>query len=266
VSDRIREGLDRIRDWTYEHYHYAYVMGTGWICQDVFGPSHKAIFCSWMTCLAAGVVLEPCVNPYRQVYGKSQWRLSPDYPEVALTFDDGPGEDTAELLDLLAAEKVSANFFCVGQQMEKYPDLVRRIVDEGHLIGNHTYSHPNLMLCGPQRTRQELQRVQELFLELTGQVPDCWRAPFGFRAPWTQRVADQLKLRSILWSINPRDFQNPGSQVLVDRVNQQVEQGVIVLLHDGFSGRGQTLAATRQLIPLLRERHYQFVRLDQAHA
>ena len=266
MNDPIRKSFHAIRDWTYDHYHYAYALGTGLICQSLFEPSKKAAALSWMGSLAIGALLEPCVNPHRQVYGTSLWRLSPDHPEVALTFDDGPGEDTPALLDLLAEQQVKANFFCIGQQIEKHPELLLRIAAEGHMIGNHTYSHPNLMLRSPSQTHHELEKVQDLVQQICGLAPTFWRAPFGFRAPWTHGVARRLNLKSALWSINPRDFQDPGSEVIVSRTTEFLEPGVIVLLHDGLRARQQTVEATRRLIPMLREKDYRFVRLDQAHA
>ncbi|MBS2035012.1 polysaccharide deacetylase family protein [bacterium] len=251
----------QLRDWTYDHYHWAFLVGTGVICQSVFFPDPKATTLAWLGCVSAGALLEPCVNPYRQLYGRSLGRLSEG---VALTYDDGPGPDTPALLDLLAREKVKASFFLIGQQIEKYPEVVKRIADEGHLIGNHTYSHPNLMLCSPGRTRRELERVQQQLQQLTGQKPVFWRPPFGFRSPWTQPVASQLGLRSALWTVNPRDFQDPGSQVIVQRTQEGLQPGVIVLLHDGLEKRGQTLEATARLISQLKETT-NFVRLDQTH-
>ena len=264
MTDPIAQKLQSLRDWTYDHYHYAYALGTGLICQSLFEPSKKVTALAWLSSLAVGALLEPCVNPYRQIYGKSLWRLSPESAQLALTFDDGPGEDTEALLDLLAEHKVVANFFCIGEQIDKHPHRLERIAREGHLIGNHTRSHPNLMLCSPQRTFQELQQVQEQVQQICGQVPTYWRPPFGFRAPWTQRVADRLHLKAALWSINPRDFHDPGVDEIVQRTMDVLQPGVIVLLHDGLKGRGQTLAATRRLIPLLLEKEYRFVRLDQA--
>lgn len=266
MTDVLTRSLHQVRDYLYDHYHFAYIFGTGVICQSVFAPSKKLAALSWLASLAAGAVLEPCVNPYRQVYGKSLWRLSPDHPEVALTFDDGPGEDTAALLDLLGEEQVPASFFCIGQQIERHPELLQRIAAEGHMIGNHTHNHPNLMLRTPGQTRHELQLVQTQVQQITGQTPTFWRPPMGFRAPWTQSVADQLGLRAALWTINPRDFQDPGAATIFDRITSSMQLGVIVLLHDGLHGRGQTLQATRQMIPWLRDKGYRFVRLDQAHA
>lgn len=254
----------RLRDWVYEHYHWAYLAGTWILCQSLFFPSKRLTILAWLCTVVLGVFLEPCVNPKRQMYGRTLWRLSPKHDQVALTFDDGPSGDTEEILDILREFEVKATFFCVGEQIEAHPQTLARIAREGHLIGNHTYSHCNMMLCGRAESKRQLTKTQQLIAEISGQTPQFWRAPFGFRAPWTQNVAARLGLRSALWSINPRDFQNPGVDVLVARVMETLQSGVIVLLHDGFQDRQQTVQALRKLIPLIREKGYKFVRLDEA--
>lgn len=262
MNDPLTRQLYKLRDWTYENYHWAYLAGTAVLCNSLFFPDPALSIFVWLGCVAVGALLEPCVNPYRQVYGQSLGRLASG---VALTFDDGPSEDTPGLLDLLAEEGVKATFFVIGRQIEKYPEVVKRIVAEGHQLGNHTYSHPNLMICSPQRTRRELEQVQRQIQELTGLKPTFWRPPFGFRAPWTQSVASKLGLRSALWTINPRDFQDPGVEVIVSRTMAALDRGVIVLLHDGLENRGQTLEATRKLIGHLKEKAIPIVRLDQGN-
>lgn len=261
MNDPLTQQIHKIRDWTYENYHWAYLAGTAVLCNSLFFPDPALSIFVWLGCVALGAVLEPCVNPYRQVYGKSLGRLTSG---VALTFDDGPSEDTPALLDLLAKEGVKATFFVIGRQIEKHPEVVRRIAAEGHQLGNHTDSHPNLMVCTPQRTRRELERVQQQIEELTGKKPTYWRPPFGFRSPWTQPVASQLGLRCALWTINPRDFQDPGVEVIVSRTMAAVDKGVIVLLHDGLEKRGQTIEATRELIRQLKEKAIPIVRLEEA--
>ena len=266
-EEPLQRAYRALRDWVYDNYHWAYVIGTGLICQALMFPSKKWALLSWLASLLLGALLEPCVNPYRQIYGRSLWRGSREHGSVALTFDDGPDESTAELLDLLRAEGVKATFFCIGEQMARHPELVRRIHAEGHLLGNHTYSHPNLLTLSPQATEEQLRRTQSLFAELIpGFVPQFWRPPFGYRAPWTYSVAQKLGLQAALWSINPRDFQDPGVEVIVSRTMELLQPGVIILLHDGIGRRPQTVEAVRQLIPQIRARHYEFVRLDQLRA
>ncbi|MBX3171990.1 MAG: polysaccharide deacetylase family protein [Candidatus Eremiobacteraeota bacterium] len=262
MNDPLTGQLLKIRDWTYENYHWAYLAGTAVLCQSLFFPDPARTIYAWLGCALVGALLEPCVNPYRQVYGAALSRLPAG---VALTFDDGPSEDTPALLDLLQEEGVKATFFVIGRQVEKYPEVVRRIVADGHQLGNHTYSHPNLMICTPGRTRRELERVQQQIQELTGQKPTFWRPPFGFRSPWTQSAADQLGLRAALWTVNPRDFQDPGVEVIVSRTLEAMDKGVIILLHDGLASRSQTIEATRQLIRRLKEKNYLFVRLDESN-
>jgi peptidoglycan/xylan/chitin deacetylase (PgdA/CDA1 family) len=164
-------------------------------------------------------------------------------------------------LDVLAKHQVSATFFMIGEQVAAFPETVRRIQAAGHSIGNHTWSHPNLMLQSPQSTEAEFARTQKEIAAITGVMPQTFRPPFGFRAPWTHRAADGQGLRQVLWSLNPRDFQQPGAHVIVNRVKAAVANGEIILLHDGRAACPQTIEAVDILIPWLKEQGYQFVTL-----
>ena len=261
MIDPIERYWVRLRDWTYDHYYLAYFLGTGVLCFGVTFPSKTWGLISWAVVSLLGILLEPCVNPYNPVYGSSLGRLSRD-GVVALTFDDGPSEDTPALLDLLRRLEVPATFFCVGKQLEQYPEVARRIASDGHTLANHTEDHLNLMTLLPGATRTQLQRVQERLHSLTGATCTLWRPPYGFRAPWTFAVARGLGLKAVLWSCNPRDFHDPGPQVVVDRVLQNLRDGDIILLHDGFHSRHQTLEAVALLVPELRRRGYQLVKLN----
>ncbi len=260
MTDPLERFWVQLRDWTYDHYYLAYLVGTGVLCFSLAFPSKKWALISWAVVVVLGIVLEPCVNPYNPVYGASLGRLEEENA-VALTFDDGPAQDTPALLDLLGQLEVPATFFCVGRQLEQYPEVARRIAAEGHTLANHTEEHVNLMTLLPGATRRQLQRVQERLHSLTGQTPRWWRPPYGFRAPWTFAVARRLGLKAVLWSCNPRDFHNPGPQVIVDRVLEKLRSGDIILLHDGFHSRGQTLQAVALLVPELRRRGFKLVKL-----
>lgn len=263
-EDALSRNLRRVRDWTYDHYHWAYAAGTAVLCQSLLFPSKTNAAIAWLGCVAVGAALEPCVNPLRQLYGRSLWRGPEDQPWVALTYDDGPDEHTGALLDVLKAEGVQASFFCIGQQIEKRPDMVRRIHDEGHLLGNHTYDHPNLMTRSAAATREQLARTEKRIRDIVPDYqPRFWRPPFGYRAPWTVSVARRLGLSSVMWSINPRDFQDPGADVIVQRTMDVLQPGIVILLHDGIGPRPQTIEATRELIRQVRARNYEFVRLDK---
>lgn len=258
--DPLSRLLLAIRDWTYDHYYWAFVVGTAVLCRSFFFPSLTWTCLGWVGCLVLGALLEPCVNPYRQLFGRSLWKGSGE--KVALTFDDGPGPDTAALLDLLKAHGARATFFCVGSAAEQHPDLIDRMRAEGHEVGNHTWSHANLLRSSPAATRRELSQTQEV---LRGAVR-WWRPPFGYRAPWSYPVARKLGLEPVLWSVNPRDFQNPGAEVIVQRTLAELHEGMILLLHDGPGERSQTLVATEQLLGHLRERGLQAVTVSELDA
>ena len=194
-----------------------------------------------------------------------------DAHEVALTFDDGPDPEwTPKILDILKAAKVKAAFFLVGVNAERYPNLVRRIVDEGHEIGNHTYYHPNLALCWPEHVRLELNATQLLIQTLTGRGTTLFRPPY---AADTQpaRLADLMPLQIaqdqnylvVLENIDPQDWAKPGADVILQRIKQQRHDGNIVLLHDAGGDRSQTVEALPRIIEYLQARNDTIVPLSK---
>jgi peptidoglycan-N-acetylglucosamine deacetylase len=260
--DLVTEILLSARDWVYDHYQAAYVLGTSYILWSLFGPDLRSFGFFWAITQIGGYLLEPCVNPHLLRYGPGLVRLEESADkQLALTFDDGPGPDTPLLLDLLAKHQVIATFFLIGEQVAQYPEMVKRIYDAGHKIGNHTWTHPNLMLRSKGSTQSEFLKTQNAIEQLTGERPQIFRPPYGFRAPWTHRAAKSLELRQVLWSLNPRDFQNPGTDLIVERVKSAISSGTILLLHDGRGRCPQTLAAVDILLPWLKEQGYQFVGL-----
>ena len=194
-----------------------------------------------------------------------------DTHEVALTFDDGPDPEwTPKILDILKAAKVKAAFFLVGVNAERYPNLVRRIVDEGHEIGNHTYYHPNLALCWPEHVRLELNATQLLIQTLTGRGTTLFRPPY---AADTQpaRLADLVPLQIaqdqnylvVLENIDPQDWAKPGADVILQRIKQQRHDGNIILLHDAGGDRSQTVEALPRIIEYLQARNDTIVPLSK---
>jgi peptidoglycan-N-acetylglucosamine deacetylase len=182
--------------------------------------------------------------------------------QVAITFDDGPDPEwTPKILDILKAAKVKAAFFLVGVNAEKYPGLVKRIVNEGHEIGNHTYYHPNLSLAWPEHVRLELNATQLLIETITGRSTTLFRPPYAADGQPSQmsdliplQIADELGYLVVLENIDPQDWAKPGADIILQRVKQQRRDGSIILLHDAGGDRSQTVEALPEILDWLHAR------------
>lgn len=181
---------------------------------------------------------------------------------VALTFDDGPTPDvTPKVLDILRAKGVRATFFFVGSQVEANPELARLVRNEGHAIGNHTYSHPPLFcFLTPGRLREELIRGQDAIRQATGETPRHFRSPVGLRHPLLAPTLELMGLDFILWSIRSYDTWPQSVESLSQRILDRVHPGAIVLLHDR-PGRGSSamLEVLPGIIDQLLARGYRLV-------
>lgn len=171
---------------------------------------------------------------------------------IALTFDDGPHPTrTPALLDLLRREDVRATFFVIGSRAENHPDLLRRMRDEGHEIGNHSYSHPNLAPLGEAAILDEVDRTSEIIASITGQTPGLIRPPYGQLTPAQRQMLHQRRdLTTVLWSVDPEDWRHPGAAEIARRILWQRHQGAIVLSHDIYA---DTLNAMPRLIHALKD-------------
>src|SRR5215475_6901670 len=182
--------------------------------------------------------------------------------QVAITFDDGPDPRwTPKILDILKAANVKATFFVVGVNAERYPALVRRIVDEGHEIGNHTYYHPNLALCWPEHIRLELNATQLLLETITGRATTLFRPPYaadtgptGLSELMPLKIAEDLNYLVVLEDIDPQDWAKPGVDIILRRIKQQRHDGSVILLHDAGGDRSQTVEALPQILDWLHAR------------
>src|SRR5216110_562359 len=182
--------------------------------------------------------------------------------QVAITFDDGPDPRwTPKILDILKAANVKATFFLVGVNAERYPGLVRRTVNEGHEIGNHTYYHPNLSLCWPEHIRLELNATQLLLETLTGRATTLFRPPYAADTGPTElselaplRIAEDLNYLVVLENIDPQDWAKPGADIILRRVKQQRRDGSVILLHDAGGDRSQTVEALPRILDWLHTR------------
>jgi peptidoglycan/xylan/chitin deacetylase (PgdA/CDA1 family) len=182
---------------------------------------------------------------------------------VALTFDDGPSGRTPAILRVLAHHHAHATFFVVGRATRGMEPVLRRIASSGSELGDHTYSHANLLALGlPGRTRQ-LRWTTLLVRRATGIQARFFRPPYGATGPEVNRLGRSLGLVPVLWSVDSRDWQLPGTKAIVKRVLAHVEPGSIVLLHDGGGDRRETLRALPAILRALERRHLQPVTLSK---
>lgn len=205
-----------------------------------------------------------------QIFGRSVYRGAPGRRSVALTFDDGPSEGTAELLAYLAGEGVRATFFQCGMNAERSPAAARQVSEAGHEIGNHTYSHMRLcprvgwqmQVRSSGEIRAEVARTQEILAEIHGSRPRLFRAPYGMRWFGLDAVQRELGLLGVMWTTIGHDWEWPAERI-AGYVLRRMEPGAIVCLHDGRDIQqtpdiSEMLKALRVLVPALKERGYRF--------
>ena len=178
---------------------------------------------------------------------------------VALTFDDGPNPvDTPRLLEVLREHRVKAVFCLWGDHVQEYPELVRAIVAGGHTLGNHSLHHDDMGTWSPERIRADLERTSALIRRAAPGAPiHYFRAPYG---SWgsSAEVAAQLGMQPLGWRLAIGDWEPPGTDELVRRLDEGITPGAVVLMHDGGGDRSQTVAAVDRLIPAFRARGWRF--------
>jgi peptidoglycan/xylan/chitin deacetylase (PgdA/CDA1 family) len=182
---------------------------------------------------------------------------------VALTFDDGPWpEHTAEILDILKEEEVPATFFMLGLRVKKEPEVARRIVAEGHDVGNHTYRHVDLTDVKPEIQRREIRGTNNVIRATTGVQPEWFRPPMGQVDSSAYREIKAAGLRPALWTVDPQDWRkNASAGAIAREVVSATKPGSVILLHDGGGNRSQTTKALPWIIHELHKRGYEFVLL-----
>jgi peptidoglycan-N-acetylglucosamine deacetylase len=223
------------------------------------------------------------VHAHSQLFGPTI-RRTDRASRLAITFDDGPNPAiTPKLLALLARYEAKATFFLVGKFVRECPQLVKEIAARGHLLGNHTETHPNLLFCGPTETREELLRCNEAIAHATWEEPQWFRPPFGYRSPWLGLIAEQHGMRVVMWTLLPGDWRAKPADWLIRRIkpiaaafDQKESMGMsksgtgtgdILCLHDGNyrqqnGDRVRTLAALEYWLPRWRDLGLEFVTIS----
>ncbi|WP_433200673.1 polysaccharide deacetylase family protein [Dactylosporangium sp. CS-047395] len=182
--------------------------------------------------------------------------------DIALTVDDGPDPAyTPKMLALLARLQIRATFCMIGRSAAAHPDLVKRVLDGGHHIANHTYDHPlNIAKLAANAVHAEIARASDAISTAAGGYrPTLFRAPGGAWSPTVLQQCGSLGLRPLDWSVDPRDWSRPGVQHIVTTIMTQTHPGAIILEHDGGGNREQTLTALGVTLPKLRDAGYTFV-------
>lgn len=220
-------------------------------------------------CAAAVAVGYQSMAPTGQWYGRTFTGLKPGTRQLALTYDDGPNDPhTFRLLEVLARNGVKATFFLMGRFAKQRPDIARELTRAGHVVGNHTYSHPNLIFASARQTRMQLLDCTQALTDAVGEHSRLFRPPFGGRRPSTLRIARALGLEPVMWNVTGYDWKGKPAEYIERRVRQQVRGGDVILLHDGGhmafgTDRSQTVVATDRLIARYKSEGYEFLTVPE---
>ncbi len=222
--------------------------------------------------LAAGGFAYASRWPTSQIFGRTL--IAPRSPgQLALTFDDGPNPAwTPRLLDILAEHNVHATFFMVGKFAKAESALARRVADAGHLVGNHTWSHPDLSRTRAANVLDELTRTSDILAEITGKPVRYFRPPFGARRPYVLKLARQLGLIPVTWNAMTRDWKEPSADKIAENLIRKIDSNQSrgyasnIVLHDGShrgqnANRGPSVTAAAALLARYARTH-KFVTLD----
>ena len=205
------------------------------------------------------------MSPTGQWYGRTFTGLARGSRQLALTYDDGPNDPhTLRLLEVLAKHGVQATFFLIGRYVLQRPDIAREVVRAGHVVGNHTFTHPLLTLKSVAQIRRELSDCRAAIGDAVGGHSKLFRPPFGGRRPAVLRVARELGLETVMWNVTGYDWNAPPAAEIERKVSRQIKGGDIILLHDGGhkqmgADRSQTVIATDRLLGRYKSEGYEFV-------
>jgi peptidoglycan/xylan/chitin deacetylase (PgdA/CDA1 family) len=235
--------------------------------------------------VAMGAIAYGAAHPRSQLFGRTICRANSPR-KLAITFDDGPNPAiTPKLLDLLDRYNAKATFFLIGRYVRECPDLVQETEARGHLVGNHTETHPNLFRLTRREIRIELRLCHDAISSALGSPPKWFRPPFGMRNPWVIPAASELGYRTVMWTLIPGDWQEKPAEWLIPRMLPIADHaqrslgngskanaagtGDVLCLHDGGhrelnSDRSRTLAALEHWLPRWRNLGLEFVTIGEA--
>ena len=206
--------------------------------------------------VAFAVILSHMITFHDKYYMAES--VSESKKQIAFTFDDGPGEYTSLLLEGLREREAKASFFLLGCYAEQYPELVAEIHDDGHLIGNHTYSHINMFKSTISEVQEQLEKTDSIIEEITGEKPEFVRPPYG---AFTDITLERINKIAVMWSMCPKDWEHEDdADYICNYIVEHAKDGQIVLLHDP---RPATVTAVLKAMDILKEAGFEFVRADE---
>lgn len=178
--------------------------------------------------------------------------------KIALTFDDGPHPQyTPEMLSVLKERNVKATFFLLGEEVEKYPEIVKQLQEEGHVVGNHSYKHEQLSKLTMEQACKQVNRTNDLIYDITGVYPSYLRPPFG---DWHEKLDCEVNMVEVLWDVDTLDWSSKNHASIVQKVINNVKENDIILMHDGYE---TSVTAAREIIDTLQKQGYEFVTVDE---
>lgn len=190
-----------------------------------------------------------CNNPYET------------QKKIALTFDDGPSEYTLEVLALLKKYNAKATFFCIGKNIEKHPEIVKQIIEEGHLVGNHSYSHSKFFdFYNAKQIQEEIEITDALLEKYTFKKINFFRPPYGVTTPSIRRALNVTGHKTIGWNIRSLDGGTKNKELIFNRIIQRVSPGGIVLLHDTAS---HSVLVLEQFLQFLEQNNYEVISIEE---
>ena len=207
--------------------------------------------------------------PTGRWYGETFTGLRRGSRKIALTFDDGPNDPyTLNLVEILAKHDAQATFFFIGRYVQQRPDIAREVAKAGHAIGNHTFTHPNLIFSSAVQVQTQLEECERALDDAVGEHSNLFRPPFGGRRPVSLRVARSLGLDTIMWNVTGWDWKLGTADYIEKKVRRQIRGGDVILLHDGAhtgmgADRSQTVIVTDRLITRYKAEGYEFVTIPQ---
>ncbi len=209
------------------------------------------------------------MSPTSQLYGRTFVGLQPGSRLLALTYDDGPNDpDTWRTLEVLERHAVKATFFVIGQFVQQKPEIARALVAAGHAIGNHTWSHANLIFTPKAEVRRQLELGRQAILDATGMEPTLFRPPFGGRRPATLRTVRDLGLVPVMWNVTCYDWKAKSAEEIVAHAERRIRGGDVILLHDGAhvrmgANRSRTVEASDRILTRYKAEGYEFVTVPE---